>query len=280
MYPVVRKQVTTHSTCQKVSLSLWRCLLLKRRCLSLPQVSCPRVRKGTHGLSQTPHHHVGAHAKLPSMLKKLCLGPKKSSSPANCVQSAPGFKSLKGRLPTRPPRPEAATSSARGSPRMGDTNLQPGPFVTLHSRAGRATILVTDHPLQSGLNLRPRPGPIGSHSGWRRSTARGVAQSQLLLSGPKPPTLTAKEPHHKCSICHCVKTHPVSTQCGHTHCFVCIRVWLQTSWKCPDCNTVMHSAPSRNYDLEEWLRISYPEIAADESRVTYSWSGLVFPTAN
>ncbi|KAF7335583.1 RING-type domain-containing protein [Mycena venus] len=190
------------------------------------------------------------------------------------------IQELEGSTSNTAPRPEAATSSARGSPRMGDTNLQPGPFVTLHSRAGRATILVTDHPLQSSLNLRPRPGPIGSHSGWRRSTARGVAQSQLLLSGPKPPTLTAKEPHHKCSICHCVKTHPVSTQCGHTHCFVCIRVWLQTSWKCPDCNTVMHSAPSRNYDLEEWLRISYPEIAADESRVTYSWSGLVFPTAN
>ncbi|KAJ7805683.1 hypothetical protein B0H14DRAFT_2879126, partial [Mycena olivaceomarginata] len=116
--------------------------------------------------------------------------------------------------------------------------------------AGRATLLSTDEPLRSKINIRPRPGPIGHHDGWRRSNARGVPESQLLHSGPRPPSLTAKEPHHQCTICHCVKTHPVSYKCGHTHCFICIRVWLQISWKCPDCNQVMHGPPSRNYDVE------------------------------
>ncbi|KAJ7751017.1 hypothetical protein B0H14DRAFT_2636103 [Mycena olivaceomarginata] len=145
------------------------------------------------------------------------------------------------------PGPSRATSShAAGSSR--------GAFVTLHANpAGRATLLITDEPLRSKINIRPRPGPIGHHDGWRRSNARGVPESQLLHSGPRPPSLTAKEPHHQCTICHCVKTHPVSYKCGHTHCFICIRVWLQISWKCPDCNQVMHGPPSRNYDVEDWL---------------------------
>ncbi|KAJ7870576.1 hypothetical protein B0H14DRAFT_3132064 [Mycena olivaceomarginata] len=144
------------------------------------------------------------------------------------------------------PGPSRATSShAAGSSR--------GAFVTLHANpAGRATLLITDEPLRSKINIR---------------------------APPRPPSLTAKEPHHQCTICHCVKTHPVSYKCGHTHCFICIRVWLQISWKCPDCNQVMHGPPSRNYDLEDWLSSAYPEIAADGSRVTYSWSGLVFPSA-
>ncbi|KAJ7225172.1 hypothetical protein C8J57DRAFT_1731141 [Mycena rebaudengoi] len=231
-------------------------------------------------VSDSPTAPCRGSRKAPIDVEEASPRPKKKFKPCDLRAVCTRIQELEGSTSNTPPRAEPAASSASGSARMRDTLIEPDPLVTLRSSAGRATILVTDHALRSSLNLRPRPGPFGSHGGWRRSTTRGVAQSKLLLSGPKPPTLTAKEPHHKCSICHCVKTHPVSTQCGHTHCFVCIRVWLQTSWKCPDCNAVMHSAPSRNYDLEEWLRTSYPEIAADESRVTYNWSGLIFPTAD
>ncbi|KAJ7775264.1 hypothetical protein B0H14DRAFT_2964601 [Mycena olivaceomarginata] len=198
-----------------------------------------------------------------------------SDSPTRSLDSRP----TRPVLESHPPRlgSQALPINVEDTSPAGSSR---GAFVTLHANpAGRATLLITDEPLRSKINIRPRPGPIGHHDGWRRSNARGVPESQLLHSGPRPPSLTAKEPHHQCTICHCVKTHPVSYKCGHTHCFICIRVWLQISWKCPDCNQVMHGPPSRNYDVEDWLSSAYPKIAADGSRVTYSWSGLVFPSA-
>ncbi|KAJ7823462.1 hypothetical protein B0H13DRAFT_2376037 [Mycena leptocephala] len=82
--------------------------------------------------------------------------------------------------------------------------------------------------------------------------------------------------HHKCGICHAVKSHPVSYECGHGHCYVCIRMWLERSWKCPECLAVMYRAPFRVFAEEAWIADAYPNWH-DTSKVNYNWDGLVFP---
>ncbi|KAJ7793386.1 hypothetical protein B0H14DRAFT_2927033 [Mycena olivaceomarginata] len=214
---------------------------------------------------------LGSQA-LPINVEDTSPRPKKNSRPKISMQCRIGFVSWRRQLfllqaPPVPPHPM-----------LPAVLVAPLSLCMPTQRAVRHFSSPTSHFGPKSI-FGPRPGPIGHNDGWRRSNARGVPESQLLHSGPRPPSLTAKEPHHQCTICRCVKTHPVSYKCGHTHCFICIRVWLQISWKCPDCNQVMHGPPSRNYDLEDWLSSAYPKIAADGSRVTYSWSGLVFPSA-
>ncbi|KAJ7060347.1 hypothetical protein C8F01DRAFT_1136376 [Mycena amicta] len=153
----------------------------------------------------------------------------------------------------------------------------PRPYVSLGSdHRGRATLLIGRAPVFRRYLERPKRGSV--HTGWRRSSAAGVPKGAIVRSGKLPPYLEPRAPHHKCSICHGVKMHPVTSGCGHTHCFACLRVWLQTSWKCPVCMAVHYHPPVRNYDLEDWLMDEYPAAAADSSTVTYNWDSLVFPT--
>jgi hypothetical protein len=65
--------------------------------------------------------------------------------------------------------------------------------------------------------------------------------------------------------------------CGHSHCFVCIRIWLETRWTCPECVQVMDRAPFRHYAEEAGIAREYPEWH-DMSIVGYSFDDLIFPT--
>ncbi|KAJ7774518.1 hypothetical protein DFH07DRAFT_952225 [Mycena maculata] len=117
--------------------------------------------------------------------------------------------------------------------------------------------------------------------GWpgasRRDRDRPLTETDLLINGEAPPEQLPKKPHHKCSICHLVKSHPVSYICGHSHCYVCIHLWLEHKWTCPDCTTPMYRPPFRQYGEEDWIAQEYPKWK-DRSQVDYSWDGLVFPT--
>jgi hypothetical protein len=55
------------------------------------------------------------------------------------------------------------------------------------------------------------------------------------------------------TFCGCVK--PLLTKsyrycCGHSHCFVCIHVWLEKSWRCPECLEMMYRKPFRHWGGE------------------------------
>ncbi|KAJ7678411.1 hypothetical protein B0H17DRAFT_1078874 [Mycena rosella] len=75
-----------------------------------------------------------------------------------------------------------------------------------------------------------------------------------------------------------MKSHPVSSRCGHSYCYVCIRIWLQKKWTCPVCIKVIREAPFRHYGEEDSIESDYPAWR-DSSRVAYRWDGLVFPVA-
>ncbi|KAJ7735255.1 hypothetical protein DFH07DRAFT_967256 [Mycena maculata] len=128
---------------------------------------------------------------------------------------------------------------------------------------------------------RPLGAPLRRKKPVNRDGARMVretplTQAELWLDDKEPPVQYPKEDHHMCGICMMAKSHPVSNVCGHSYCYVCIRVHLETDWKCPVCKTEIHRAPFQHYAEEKFLRKEYPEWN-DESSVDYKWKGLVFP---
>ncbi|KAJ7629779.1 hypothetical protein DFH06DRAFT_1338205 [Mycena polygramma] len=137
---------------------------------------------------------------------------------------------------------------------------------------------------RAGRRDQARRGPAGRPLSTAYMLGRGsryprsvpLKQESLWKDGTGPPTQYANREHHKCGICHLVKSHPVSYECGHGHCYSCIRMWLEISWKCPECMTTMHRAPFRVFSEEAWIADTYPNWN-DTSAVDYNWDGLTFP---
>jgi hypothetical protein len=65
--------------------------------------------------------------------------------------------------------------------------------------------------------------------------------------------------------------------CKHSMCYVCIRLWFETAWGCPQCKQKVTKKPVR--DDDEAAAINADCGAWDQSRVAYSWDGLIFPGA-
>ncbi|KAJ7828551.1 hypothetical protein B0H14DRAFT_3718702 [Mycena olivaceomarginata] len=86
---------------------------------------------------------------------------------------------------------------------------------------------------------------------------------------------------HKCIICGLVKSHPVVNKCGHSFCYVCIRLRLEHEWTCPhpNCNRTIRKAPQIDNAEAETVAADYPH-RHDKSRMSYSWEGLSFPFRN
>ncbi|KAJ7897376.1 hypothetical protein B0H13DRAFT_2337909 [Mycena leptocephala] len=173
--------------------------------------------------------------------------------------------------------------TAAGS-RTDDT---PNPDVA-HERAMTDALGLIDVPTRDVIGrplstrervaLARRPAAL-QHSVTRfglRVREAPVTTESLYRTEGRPRDYEATQGHHECSICGGVKNHPVSYRCGHSHCYVCIRVWLDKSWKCPDCMTIMRCAPFRQKFEEKTLAAAYPGWGED-SVVDYSWTGLQFP---
>ncbi|KAJ7325479.1 hypothetical protein DFH08DRAFT_886696 [Mycena albidolilacea] len=125
--------------------------------------------------------------------------------------------------------------------------------------------------------LRSIPTGI-SILGWRKPRVEALVHADLWVAGEGPPEQLPILDHHECGICRHVKSHPVSYLCGHSHCYVCIRLSLEHEWTCPDCRTPMYHAPFRHWGEEASLASTYPDWN-DESIVNYGWDGLIFPKA-
>ncbi|KAJ7773600.1 hypothetical protein DFH07DRAFT_767558 [Mycena maculata] len=121
-------------------------------------------------------------------------------------------------------------------------------------------------PRNSSSYLRPhfRPGPVRirrrnpaqalDFAGKRAARDHPLTTEDLYLDEIRPPPLEEPLDHHICGICLAVKSHPVSYRCGHGHCYVCIRLALETKFSCPTCSRVMFEAPFRHYDEEKSIR--------------------------
>ncbi|KAJ7646087.1 hypothetical protein DFH06DRAFT_1333018 [Mycena polygramma] len=105
-----------------------------------------------------------------------------------------------------------------------------------------------------------------------------LSRENLWLTEERPLAVRGLHPDDVCRLCFQVKSHPVSSECGHSHCYVCIRVALESSWNCPhpSCEATMYGPPVRNTIEEEKLAVLYPK-REDNSVVNYSFSGLLFP---
>ncbi|KAJ7658669.1 hypothetical protein DFH06DRAFT_1472729 [Mycena polygramma] len=93
--------------------------------------------------------------------------------------------------------------------------------------------------------------------GRRRRQDPPLTPDSLWLSAGRPTDYEPLKESHICAICRGVKDHPVAYKCGHSHCYVCIRISLETSWRCPECLTTMNCAPFRHYPEEAHLRDAY-----------------------
>ncbi|KAJ7083934.1 hypothetical protein B0H15DRAFT_951688 [Mycena belliarum] len=117
-----------------------------------------------------------------------------------------------------------------------------------------------------------------SRAGGREWRSQALTEKELYLTDARPPeqlAIPGKE-YHECGICRLVKSHPVSYRCGHSHCYACIRMWLERKWTCPQCVRIMYEEPTRHYGEEGSIAAEYPDWA-NTSKVSYSFLGLTFP---
>ncbi|KAJ7429983.1 hypothetical protein B0H11DRAFT_1931049 [Mycena galericulata] len=131
----------------------------------------------------------------------------------------------------------------------------------------------------SSTRTRVRPNRAGTPLdplGWRAPRDEELTRNDLLLNGVAPTPRETDRSHQRCGICLHVKSHPVSYICGHSHCYTCVRLWLEQRWVCPTCVTVMNRAPHRNYEEEAGIAMDFPDWV-DQSVVDYNWDGLNFP---
>ncbi|KAJ6460706.1 hypothetical protein C8R47DRAFT_1226209 [Mycena vitilis] len=142
------------------------------------------------------------------------------------------------------------------------------------ARVDASTSALPRHPRHKPMRIIRRP-----LNGARTPQYPPLTREHLWLTAHRPPVmLQALHEEDLCRLCLSVKSHPVWSECGHSHCYACIRVWLEDSWKCPQsgCDGIMYRPPVRNAVEEEKLAVLYPK-REDKSVVNYSWSGLIFP---
>ncbi|KAJ7734901.1 hypothetical protein B0H14DRAFT_3516996 [Mycena olivaceomarginata] len=121
--------------------------------------------------------------------------------------------------------------------------------------------------------------PVGifRREGRRLERATPLTTAELYLNDARPPSISSPPVLLTCPLCFNLKSHPVSYKCGHSHCYVCIRVWLESSWACPTCAKTITAAPIPEPDDQTAIAVSFP--GWDDSEVAYGWDGLRFPRA-
>ncbi|KAJ7471734.1 hypothetical protein FB451DRAFT_1399051 [Mycena latifolia] len=106
-------------------------------------------------------------------------------------------------------------------------------------------------------------GPSIAETGRCDEREDPLTKEDLWETAARPPPLSGlgvKE-YHKCGICFAVKSHPVSYECGHSDCYVCIRVLLEHQWTCPqpDCQKVMNRPLTQQFAEEASISHDYPQ---------------------
>ncbi|KAF8174368.1 hypothetical protein K438DRAFT_1980398 [Mycena galopus ATCC 62051] len=159
---------------------------------------------------------------------------------------------------------------------VGRQSLEPGrqkPFVSSKNPPAKQRMIYVGTPSSIKQDL-PGKGfryPLGKRT--RRRTP--LARSDLYLTEARPPQTVTATQGHKCMLCDRVKAHPVRlTKCGHSFCYVCIRLRLEREWTCPqiDCNRTIRNALMIDAMEAESVRSDYPNLV-DESEVSAKGRG-------
>ncbi|KAJ7888669.1 hypothetical protein B0H14DRAFT_2562241 [Mycena olivaceomarginata] len=125
----------------------------------------------------------------------------------------------------------------------------------------------------------PPPHKIRLYSRHGHRTAREtpLTEEDLYLDDVRPVSPWFPPLQHTCNICLYAKSHSVKLPCGHTACYVCVRLLLETRWDCEICGVKITRKPEC-FDAEAAeIELRYP--GWDGSTVAYSWAGLMFPRA-
>ncbi|KAJ7285548.1 hypothetical protein C8J57DRAFT_1215958 [Mycena rebaudengoi] len=167
------------------------------------------------------------------------------------------------------------------------------PVIPAPNAAPPPAVVNAHAPAVPAPNIPAVPAPNVAATRLRTARVHHLTEEDLWVGGDGPSEQLPTQKYHGCSISTMVKSHLVSYiiflhknmfanflvlsyACGHSHCYVCIWVWLEKSWNCPECMTPMCLPPFRHYAEEHSLADAYPEWE-DRSCVNYSWDGLVFP---
>ncbi|KAF8130505.1 hypothetical protein K438DRAFT_1999297 [Mycena galopus ATCC 62051] len=139
--------------------------------------------------------------------------------------------------------------------------------INADSAAERARRLALAPPLAK-IRLIPSQGK-------RDPREQPLTKDALYQTAVRPEFIQHPRIEHTCHLCLNAKSHPVLMPCGHSACYVCLRLSLEMEWACPQCKLNITRRPV-THDAEA------AEILAehgdwDRSSVGYGWDGLVFP---
>ncbi|KAJ7933880.1 hypothetical protein B0H13DRAFT_1855735 [Mycena leptocephala] len=138
--------------------------------------------------------------------------------------------------------------------------------IEAHATAWLAVV----HPKRTTAS-RTTPNP-----GFRADRDVPLQVEHLWLgSGDGPPHMETVQEVACCALCLQIISHPVFYACGHSHCYTCVRIWLEEQWDCPECKVPMTAPPFRVPRFEDLMQKVYGNW--DTSVVEYDWSGLTFP---
>ncbi|KAJ7884170.1 hypothetical protein B0H14DRAFT_3432584 [Mycena olivaceomarginata] len=126
----------------------------------------------------------------------------------------------------------------------------------------------------------PPPPPtlrIVHRRGWRTARQEPLEEDDLHLDDVRPDDISWPQLEHTCRLCLNAKSHPVKLQCGHSACFVCVRLLLETQRDCDECGMLVTRRPQ--LDVEQVAAIERLHPGWDRSKVAFGWDGLKFPAA-
>ncbi|KAJ7446063.1 hypothetical protein FB451DRAFT_1412425 [Mycena latifolia] len=190
------------------------------------------------------------------------------------MRAEPGICAARNEVNLAPmAKGKRATRPKTKPTRVADPNVTPP----------RRSTVANNQPTTSSGRTRMRSrasGPSVAGTGKRDEREDPLSKEDLYETAARPPPLSGLgvKDFHKCEICFSVKSHPVSYECGHSDCYVCIRLLLEQQWTCPclDCQKVMNRPPSRQFAEEASIAHDYPQWV-DRSRVAFTCDRLVFP---
>ncbi|KAJ7821476.1 hypothetical protein B0H14DRAFT_3471539 [Mycena olivaceomarginata] len=121
----------------------------------------------------------------------------------------------------------------------------------------------------------PRGIRIVHRHGKREVREHPLEEDDLYLDDARPDDVWWPQLAHTCHACLNAKSYPVKLVCGHSACFVCMRLLFETQWECPQCGENVTHQPVAHVEEAAAIERDFP--GWDKSKVAYGWQGLSFP---
>ncbi|KAJ6484706.1 hypothetical protein C8R45DRAFT_1098861 [Mycena sanguinolenta] len=113
--------------------------------------------------------------------------------------------------------------------------------------------------------------------GRRAARDKPLSEDELYLTDARPAFLARPRLDHTCGLCLNAKSYPVKLCCGHSACYVCVRMELENNWECNRCGQKIMRPPKPDDVEAAEINKEYP--GWDTSVVEYRWDGLQWPRA-